>query len=911
MRKKTLLASFLVAVVCVGLPGAALSSEGGQCPFIPPQSRSFVERALVSKPGDLFVVLKNGLTLLVHPMPGSGVVSTQVFVRSGSVLEGEYMKAGLSHYLEHIVASGSSRSITEEQAKQRIEAIGGSMDAYTSYDRTVFYINTGADHWRDGLDILLSKVTENLISPKDIAREKNVIQQEMRMHDSNPSTALWDLFVQTAYQKSPVRYPVIGYPDIFVKQGRDALLNYYLHRYQPQNIIVAVAGNVPAQEVLRFVAKKTSDFVAQNSAPTVVPREPRQASPRWAEKVVPITRLVEAMIGFPSVDAYSRDLYALDVLAQVMGQGETCRLNCSMKEDHNRVFSIEATNWTPAFVRGQFMISASMSPSQWPSALQCIESEIKGIKDSPISAAELGKAKKTAVAQHIFEKESVEAMASSFASSYLLTGNPYFDDEYVERIRAVSAQEVQSAARRYLVSDRMNVAVIKPPSTEVGAAAAARCLPPEVHGVQYSRMGNGLKLLIKKNAQLPIVTLQLWGKGGLALESGKHPGISAFTASLLTAGTKSTGKIDLMKKVEDVGGEISSDSDNNSYHIAIEVLKEDMTTGLRLLADIARNASFPPDQIEKQKQDTLTAIKMRDQNWRGEVVRLFMSNYFHKSPYANYKLGTLASVNSFTREQIIDFYHKMVNPTHSVLAIYGDVDPGEAQRLANQEFGKWTGKPVTVNLPDETHPLNANRIVEVKNEKSSSALFIGTNGLGINDSERPVLDVLNEVLSGGGSLSGRMFDSLRGGNKDLVYIVSSFPFYGENGGFFGVLTQTTMANLPGVQEIIQQNLNRLKGELVSEGELERAKEALLVGLKFETEKIENQAAEQALEEVLGMGWDYSERYPARVRAVTAQQVKDLARRLFTYTLVARTLPRNPAKILKAPPATGSDLRTGG
>ncbi|MDR3569341.1 MAG: pitrilysin family protein [Syntrophobacteraceae bacterium] len=891
MRKRFIFASFLAAALSVAIPCRAYSFQGGHCPALLPQWAPLVSRTIASKPGDLFVVLKNGLTLLVHPMAESGVVSTQVFVRTGSVEEGKYMRGGLSHYLEHIVASGSTRSFTEEQAKERIEAIGGSTNAYTSYDRTVFYINAGAAHWRDALGILLSKVGENLIAPKDIAREKNVIEQEMKMRDSSPATSLWNLFVQTAYQKSPVRNPVIGYPEVFVKQGRDALLDYYRSYYQPQNMIVAVAGNVPAGQVLQFVAEKTRGFTSGNCAPVVVAPEPPQTSPRWAEKVVPITRLTEAMIGFPSVDAYGKDLYALDVLAQVMGQGQTCRLYCSMKEEHNKVFSIEAGNWTPGFVRGQFIISASLSAAQWPSALQCIENEIERLKEAPISEAELGKARKTAIAQHIFQKESVAAMASSLASSYLLTGDPYFDDEYVQKIGAVTAKQVQAAARRYLVRERMTVAVIKPPSSPVHMVSALKCPVAKTWRVRFSPMGNGLKVLIKRNANLPIVTLQLWGKGGLAMEDGKNPGISAFTAALLTAGTKTVKKIDLLQEVEDVGDQIGASSDNNSYHISIEVLKEDYGAGLRLLADIARNAVFPEDQVEKQKADTLTAIKIRDENWRNEVTGLFMRNYFHKTPYAHYKLGTRASVSAFTRKQIIDFYHKMVNPTHSVLAIYGDVDPQEAVRLANREFGEWTGRTVTTNIANETHPLSANRVVEIRDEKSSSALLVGTNGLGVNDSRRPVLDVLNEVLSGGGSLSGRMFDSLRGGSEDLVYTVDTFPFYGENAGFFGVLTQTTLANLPKVEQIIGKNLNRLQDELVSPSELERAKEALVVGLKFEDETVESQAADAALDEVLGLGWDYSQRYPALVRAVTAKQIQELARNLFANTLTVRTAPR--------------------
>jgi zinc protease len=290
------------------------------------------------------------------------------------------------------------------------------------------------------------------------------------------------------------------------------------------------------------------------------------------------------------------------------------------------------------------------------------------------------------------------------------------------------------------------------------------------------------------------------------------------------------------------------------------------------------------------------------------VLRLFKKNYFRETSYVNDKLGTSESVKSFTREDIVSFYRKMVNPTHSVLAIYGDMDPQEAKRLVEEKFGDWSGSPVTKNSPDETRMIGDNRTVEVKNEKNSSALFIGTNGLDINNSDRPVLDVVTSVLSGGGSPAGRMFDSLRGGDRNLVYTVSTFPFYGKNAGFFGVLTQTTMANLPKVEEIIRLNLKRLKDELVPESELEQAKETMLVQLKLSRQTLAQQASDAAVNEVLGLGWDYSRRYPDLVKAVSADQVRELARKLFTNTLIAKTLPEKPVDILASPPAVRGDVQ---
>ncbi len=907
----TLIFVLFLAIPLLHAEGPPIQAvEGMACPLIKPEMRPFVQRTLASKPEDLFVVLKNGMTLLVHRQPGAEVISAQVFVKAGSILEGKYLKGGLSHYLEHVVAGGSTKSFTEDQAKERIREMGGNTNAYTSYDRTVYYINTGSDHWKDALDILLSYVSETLVDPKEVAREKAVIQQEMKMGEANAATELWKLFIQTAYQTNPVRLPVIGHENVFVQQSREALFDYYKQRYQPENMTVVLAGNVDPAETLEFVINKTKNFQGSAAEPVVLPEEPLQGSMRWEEKEVPITRLVQAKIGFPTVNAYEKDALALDVLANLLGEGETCRLYCRLKDQENKVYSIGAGHWSPSFVRGQFIVSVSLSPDQWPGALKEIREEITGFQTTQVSGPDLEKAKKTAIAHLIFGKESVSAMASSLASSYMISGDPYFDEEYVDGIRGVTAEEVQAVAKRYLVPERMSVAVIKPtPPAEQAAvrsasAAVTECPLPSVAPVEYAQLPNGLKTLIKQDNGLPFVTIHLFGTGGLFLEDLDHPGLSSFTASLLTSGTKTRSKMDLLRTVEDAGGIIGAQSDNNSYHISVKVLKEDFDWALDLLADIAQNSQFPQEEIEKERQDRLVAIKRSDENWQSEVMKLFKKAYFKQTPYVNDRLGTTDSVNAFTRQDLLSFYAKMVNPTHSAVAVFGDIDPAKVKAMVGDKFGKWSGAPVRAELPNETSQLKEKGLVEIKNEKNSAALFIGANGLDLSDPRRPALDVISSVLSGGGSTAGRIFEALRGGQTNLVYTVHAFSFVGKNAGYFGVITQTTMGNLGKVQDIISANLKRLADEPVPKAELEKAKESLLVGQKLGRETLDAQASSAALNEVLGLGWDYDSRYPEMIRAVTAEQIQTLARELFANTLTARTLPEHPVEILASPPMKG-------
>jgi zinc protease len=243
----------------------------------------------------------------------------------------------------------------------------------------------------------------------------------------------------------------------------------------------------------------------------------------------------------------------------------------------------------------------------------------------------------------------------------------------------------------------------------------------------------------------------------------------------------------------------------------------------------------------------------------------------------------------------------MVNPNHSVLAIYGDFEPQQLLPRIRQALGPWTGDAAPLpDLPKETHPLKADRVLEKKNQKSCPSLFVGTNGLPFNDPDRPVLDVLDAVLSGSGSAGGRLFEGLRGGHEDLVYIVGATPFSGRNAGFFAVITQTTQANLDKVQGIIEDQLRKLTTELVPESELETARNAILTAYKLESESMDARARRVAFNTAMGLGVDYEAKYMAAVSRVQAEDVRRVAKELFDHLLVVRTLPEKPVEILGAP-----------
>jgi zinc protease len=867
-----------IGSLCAAAGTSPLGRGGLSIPTISlrQESAAFVEDVLPSQPGDLFVHLKNGLTVMIREVHTSRAVSCQVLVKAGSINEDEYFYGGLSHFLEHVVSGGTTSTRAEEEIGRVLRSLGGASNAHTSYDRTVYFINTTAEHYKTALELLMGYVRDCQLAENEYRREKQVIQQEFKLGENSVPRQLWYLFMRTAYQRHPIRHPVIGYEDVFVNITREQLMDYYRRNYIPQNMVVTIVGDVKPLEALEEVITLVRDFKRVSQKPPVLPGEPLQVGPRWAEREFPPAQLTQAYVGFPSVSLEHPDLYPLDVLAIILGRGRTCRLYAAIKDRKQLVLSIGASNWTPHYARGIFMVSMALKQS------------------TLIAESELEKAKKQVVADHIFGKQTVEGVGSSLATSYVATGDPYFDDLYVEKIQRVAPEDVRRVAQGYLKGDSMTVALLKPPQSERAEREAISSRPPS--GIEKRVLSNGMTLLLRENRTLPIVAFQLFGKGGQRYEPSEKPGLSLFTTGLLTKGTKTRTKLGIAKEMEEIGGSIESGSGRNTFYVSVSVLKEDFEKGLEILSDVVINASFPDEEIEKQRRDTLLAIKRIDESWEREITRLFRQHYFLQHPYRNDLAGTEQSVSGFTREDTLNFYRRLAVPNNMVLAVFGDIDTASVARRVEQRFGHLArGELVRPHLKEETSNLIQDRRVEKMNDKSSAALFVGFNGMTLFDGDRPVLDVIDAILSGIGYPGGWLHEALRGGDQSLVYYVHAYPHLGVDGGYFGVITQTTMANYGKVLDVILKRVRKIQEEPVTDEELDLAKRIIITMHDLGLETNASQAYSAAVSEALGLGFDWDHRYRDLIEGVKKDDVQRVARRVFRHHLIATTIPRKPVE----------------
>ena len=301
--------------------------------------------------------LDNGMVCLVKEDHTAPVVAIQIWVGSGSVNEGRMLGAGLSHFVEHMIFKGTPTRSPGDISREISDA-GGDVNAYTAWDRTVFHTTLPSRNWKVGLDVLADAVMNATFPENEWKRERDVILREFAMNRDAPDRELYRLFESTAYRDHPYRFPVIGYEDIFKAATHKDLVSYFHNNYTPDNMIVVVVGNVPAAEMRQTLESTFAGFSRRPSDRAVLPTEPPQVAPRIARQTgnYEVGRL---MWGYHATALNDPDTPALDVLADIVGDGLSSRLNREIREKQKLVYGIDASSLTLKDP-GMFIISAAL-----------------------------------------------------------------------------------------------------------------------------------------------------------------------------------------------------------------------------------------------------------------------------------------------------------------------------------------------------------------------------------------------------------------------------------------------------------------------------------------------------------------------------------------------------------------------
>ena len=696
-----------------------------------------------------------------------------------------------------------------------------------------------------------------------------------------------DLLDLTVYAVHPARHPVIGYLQVLNGTTNQAIIDFYHERYVPNNQIFVVVGDVNTEKVLDHVARQWGTPRGRETF-IALPEEPEQVSPRETVREMDGT-VYDFAIAWPTVTLSQRDMYALDLAAYILGEGESSRLVRQLKYDNPLVLSVAAASNTPHFVRGYFVVTASSKPETWQKASAEIVRQVYRLRDEEIGAAELAKAKKQKAAELVFQRQTVQHQAESLGQSYLATSDPLFDRTYTERIQAVTAAEIRAAAKKYFVPSRMNRVIIAPPGG--GPKGVAESQAADVGSVRLVRLPNGLRVLVKRVPNLPLVNIQAWVLGGSSCDGEKLAGRSTLLAEMLDKGTQGgpTGA-EIAQYFDSIGGLLSFNSGRFTLSGNATCLRDDFSKVAGLFADSFLHPAIPEDQFEKARALLLADIENRSADPHAEITELFFDSLPATSPYHVNPEGKTDTVKALTVADLQKFHAECLAPGKMVVTVFGDIRLEAAIELVTQHFGRIAAadrKPV--DFAHDSNAIPESKAVYKATSKDTAMLILAYPCEGIRDqADHSAMIVLRAILNGYSTPGGWLHNELRGAG--LVYYVQSAELTGPVPGYFVITSQTQPDKLDEVVQRIRRNLDRAKEGKIPEDEFRTAIEQIVALHAQENVTIGEQARTAAIDELYGLGYDYDKKFDAQIRAVTLPDVVRVARKYLTNSVLVTSSP---------------------
>ena len=816
-------------------------------------------------------VLPNGFTVLVEPDHSAPVASVQVWVQSGSIHEGQWLGAGLSHLLEHMIFKGTEKRGPNEIARAVQEA-GGYVNAYTSFDRTVYWIDVPADGTATAIELLADATLHSTLPADEFTKEQEVIRREFAMGFDDPNRMSTELMLSTAFSASPYRHPIIGHLDVFNRLTRDDLVAYYRARYTPENMFLVVTGDVEPAHIFAEAEKWFGPAQRQAQPPLFIPHEPPQLGRREAHEEFE-TELTRCSLVWHIPPVTHPDTAPLDVLATVLGGGRSTPLHLELREKRNLVHHISAYSYM-AGEMGLFGIDFLCEPEKRAEAEQAVLEIVDRYRAQTAAAAEVAKARKSILADQLNNLSTARGRASDIGGSWLLARNPDLGSEYLEHIGRVEAAELQGVARKYLTGSKVTITSLNPrgslaTTAQTAAAAGAR-------HIEKFTLPNGLRVLVCEDRKLPLVNLVAVFRGGLLAETKETNGITALGARTLIKGTARRTAEQLHEEIEAVGGQIRADSGNNSFSLSVEVMKPDLTLGMDILADVLMHASFPEDAIAREKEDQIASIKAEDEQITSVAKHAMRRAVFGDHAYGLRSSGSEESVAALTRKQLLAFRDGCVAGRNGVLAIFGDVSAGEVRKLAENLLAGLPEGQLLMTDPPVAPAIAAPADIVVHEPKQQAVLMAGFQGANALSPDRVALELIDTASS---DMASRFFHRIRE-ELGLAYFVGAAQMMGFAPGIFTFYLGTDPAKVDVVRKNFDEEIAALAAEGLTEAELSRAKKKLIGSEAIRNQSLEAFAHVVAVDELYGLGADHYAQRAAEINAVTQEQVRAVANKYF-------------------------------
>ena len=402
--------------------------------------------------------LSNGLRMVTTPLATAQSVSVGLFIGTGSRAE-ERGSQGLAHFLEHMIFKGSERRPTAMAIAEAIEGAGGVLNAYTSKEVTCFWNHLPYEKLELAMDVLADMVLHPLLDAQEMERERSVVQQEIRRNRDQPGVWVGELLIQALYGDQPLGWSTAGNEETVATMQRQDFLSYMDAWYVPANTVLSVAGNVSHEEVLALARRHFEERPAK-PFPSFRPIDSDLPAQRVAVEARPISQANLAM-ALPAFARKDPDRYALMIFNSLLGRGMSSRLFKEVRERRGLAYSVGSAV-SRYFDTGLLVISAGVAPQNLQEAARLIVGELRKLVEEPVGEEEMTKARDYTVGGFRLSLETPMALGQRAGELLLTMGEIEPIESVVEKLRAITADDILRVARRIVRAGKLVLAVVGP-----------------------------------------------------------------------------------------------------------------------------------------------------------------------------------------------------------------------------------------------------------------------------------------------------------------------------------------------------------------------------------------------------------------------------------------------------------------
>ncbi len=827
--------------------------------------------------GVVRVKLKNGATLLVKEDRATPVVSLNIWIEAGSIDE-RPDERGMAHLIEHMIFKGTDKRGVGTISRE-VEAAGGYLNAFTSFEHTCFYVVLPSRQIEKALEVEFDAYFNSTFDAGELKKEKEVVFEEMRMRQDDPWSWSWELLFKILYKKNPYHWPVIGDMDILKKVPREILLKYYNHHYVPSNTVISIVGDVSSPAVISWIRKYFE--------PKIRPKAPQRkfsldSEPKKLQVHAEAGELQQLYLslGFPTVALTHEDAAALEILEAVLGEGSASRLNLAIREKSLSADEIGSDHFSGKF-GGAFVFQGLTDGKRAVPCLMEMMGEVQKIIDRGVGEDELVKIKNKVKASKIFEKQNMDGQAKTLGF-WELAGGYWLEDKFLKELDSITSADLQRVAKKYIQPRRGSLVLYHPKSQKMNTspsywqsvlqkgmdqsktvASRAAAKP----ALRKFKLKNGSTLLVKERKGLPLVSLGVFLKGGFSREQAS-PGITALMTKCLLKGTVQKNHAQFSREVESLAAHLDPLMEKDHWGITLDSLESNFEKSFDLMREMLFEPLFSKAEVEKEKKLQIAAIeRLKDDPSEYAMLQSDVLTFAH-TPYGHMPMGTAESLSRISTAEVKKWHQSHLSPRNMTWVAVGDFDQTALRKLLEK---KLPSGPTAKPFPGKTTaaaPLRASSF-QLKMDSRQAHVVLGFRAPAFGSGEYFVFRVLNTILNG---MGGRLFVELRE-KRSLAYSVFAAHDAGHLAGAYQIYIGCAPDKVVEAKRELLKVLSGFSKNGITQEELQRSKTYMIglyqVGLQSNRAQVHSYAR-YALSR-LGAGT--VEAFPSIIQKITAADVQ--------------------------------------